>query len=302
MGRGELRLALIGTGYLGGSFALALKKAGLLQCSRGYDTSAEALRHAVQRNIVDESALGAAAAVADADVVVLATPVGAIGEVASQIAPALAPGALVLDLGSTKAHVVETVGKALKDPGCFIGAHPIAGREFSGCEHADAKLFDGHPVILTPSARTHATAIADCVQLWSAVGARVVTMDAAEHDRVFGVVSHLPHVAAFALAAAVAGALEGDEAIARRAAGLFGGGFADTTRVAASSPSMWRDILVDNREVLRPLLARLSGELREIARAVDESDGEAIAKLVERAARGRALVMNADDGDSKKRS
>jgi prephenate dehydrogenase len=210
--------------------------------------------------------------------------VRAAAEVLEAIAPALGSARLVTDVGSTKLDIVAAAERLLPDAGRFCGGHPMAGTERSGPEAADASLFRGRLVLLTPGARTSADARSACAAMWSATGARTLELSAAAHDRAVAWVSHLPHAVAFALAAAVAG-------VADDVAGLSGGGFADTTRIAASDPVMWRDVFLANRAPLLDALDELGRELAALRGAVDAGDAAAIERLVERAREGRRRVM-----------
>jgi prephenate dehydrogenase len=277
------RAALLGTGMIGGSLALALKQAGRVRRLVGYDRSEEALGRARELGVVDETAAGPAEAVRGADLVLLAAPVGATAALCEAMAPGLGPDALVTDVGSTKAAVLEAVERALPFPERFVGAHPIAGTERSGPEAANAALFRGRRCLVTPSASTRPAAVEECAALWEAVGARVSLVGAREHDEALAWVSHLPHAVAFALAAAVG------EAPA--AEGLSGGGFVDTTRIAASDPVMWRDIFLSNRAAVLATLERLDEELGRLRRAVAAGDGAAIEALIARARAGRRRVV-----------
>lgn len=278
------RAALIGCGMVGGSLAAALRAAGAVGRVVGFDRVAAHAARAQARGIVDETAADARAAVDGADLVVLAVPVGAVAGVLGEIAPALASARLVTDVGSTKRDVVAAAERALADPSRFCGAHPLAGTERSGPDAADAALFRGRLVLLTPGARTAPETIAACEAMWTAAGARTARMDAAAHDRAVAWVSHLPHAAAFTLAAAVG-------EVADEIAGLSAGGFADTTRIAASDPVMWRDIFVANRAPLVEAIDALLRELTALRAAVDAGDGAAVERLVERAQKGRRRVM-----------
>jgi prephenate dehydrogenase len=279
------RVALIGTGMIGGSLLLALEQAGLVERAIGYDLAKERAERARARGIVHEVAADPAAAVAGADLVILAVPVRATREVCEQLAPALAraPTTLVTDVGSTKRDVLAAVEAALPHPERFVGGHPLAGTERSGPEAADAALFRGKRCLITPLARTHTEALATCRALWEAAGAQVSEIDPVTHDRVLAYVSHLPHAAAFALAAAV-----GREP---QAVGLSGGGFADTTRIAASDPAMWRDVFLSNRDELLRALEVLDEELGALRRAIAHGDIAAIEALVLRAHEGRRRAI-----------
>jgi len=278
------RAALVGCGMVGGSLMAALRAAGAVERVVGFDRDAAHARAAKARGIVDDVAADAAEAARGAELVVLAVPVRATAEVCAAIAGALGAARLVTDVGSTKGDVVAAAEAALPDAARFCGAHPMAGTEKSGPEAADAALFRGKLAILTPGARTSDEARAACAAMWAAAGARTVTMTPAAHDRAMAWVSHLPHAAAFALAAAVGG-------VADEVAGLSGGGFVDTTRIAASDATMWRDIFVANRAALLEAIDAYAGELAALRRAVDAGDTAAIEALVARARQGRARVM-----------
>lgn len=278
------RAALVGCGLVGGSLMAALRAAGAVDRVVGFDRERAHAETARGRGIVDEVAADAAAAARGAELVVLAVPVRATAEVCAAIAGAVAAARLVTDVGSTKGDVVAAAEAALPDASRFCGAHPMAGTEKSGPDAADAALFRGKLAILTPGARTSDEARAACAALWAAAGARTRVMTPAAHDRAVAWVSHLPHAAAFALAAAVGG-------VADEVAGLSGGGFVDTTRIAASDPAMWRDIFVANRAALVEALDAYAGELGALRRAVEAGDAAAIEALVTRAREGRARVM-----------
>lgn len=278
------RAALIGCGMVGGSLMEALRAAGAVGRVVGFDRARAHGEAARARGTVDELAADAAAAAAGAELVVLAVPVRASAEVCGEIARAVAQARLVTDVGSTKLDVVAAAEAALPDAGRFCGAHPMAGTERSGPEAADAALFRGRVALVTPTERTAPATLAACEALWTAVGARPLRMTPAAHDRAMAWVSHLPHAAAFALAAAVG-------AVADEVAGLWGGGFADTTRVAASDPTMWRDIFLANRAPLLAALDGLGAELASLRGAVDAGDGAAIEALVTRAGAARRRVI-----------
>ncbi|HEY2745980.1 MAG TPA: prephenate dehydrogenase/arogenate dehydrogenase family protein [Polyangia bacterium] len=278
------RAALLGCGMVGGSLMAALRAAGMIERVVGFDRDrghAEAARAA---GLIDEIAGDAATAARGAALVVLAVPVGATAELCAAIAGAVGHAALVTDVGSTKEDVVAAAERALPEAARFCGAHPMAGTEKSGPAAADAALFVGKLAILTPTARTAAAARAACAAMWTAAGARTREMSPADHDRRVAWVSHLPHAAAFALATAVG-------TVADEVAGLSGGGFADTTRIAASDPAMWRDIFLGNRSALLSAIDAFGGELAALRRAVAAGDAAAIEALVARARNGRARVM-----------
>lgn len=290
------RAVLVGTGQIGGSLLLALRRAGLVGDTLGLEVDPERARLARELGIVDETAVrpkGEAliAAAAGAQLVVLATPVGAAAAVLAQLGPHLPASCLIIDVGSTKKTLLKTVEKTLPVPGRFVGCHPIAGTERSGPSAATAELFRDRPVILTPIAGTLPEALQAARALWLATGAQLSMMTPEAHDAALAVTSHLPHAAAFALAAVVERVLARDEALASNAAGLFGAGFLDTTRIAASDPVMWRDIFLSNREAMTALVEVLYDEIGYLKEALRRDDGSALLDLVMRARRGRARVV-----------
>ncbi len=278
------RAALVGCGMVGGSLMAALRAAGVVERVVGFDRLSGNAEAARARGLIDDVATDAAAAARGAALVVLAVPVRATAEVCAAIAGAVGHAALVTDVGSTKEDVVAAAEQHLPEAARFCGAHPVAGTEKSGPAAADARLFAGKLAILTPTARTSAAARAACEAMWTAAGARIREMTPAAHDRAMAWVSHLPHAAAFALATAVG-------AVADEVSGLSGGGFADTTRIAASDPAMWRDIFLENRGALLSAIDAFGGELAALRRAIAQSDAAAIETLVTRAKNGRARVM-----------
>jgi len=288
------RMAVIGLGQIGGSIALAAREVGAVSGVTGWSRTPETLRRATQLGIIDTGAGSAREAVGGAAVVVLATPVGSLGAVAAEIAPALAPGALVIDAGSVKGKAIDDVEAALAaggaEPGRFVGCHPLAGTERFGPDAAAPELFRGRHCVICPSPRTLPDALALAERLWTALGAEPLRMDAALHDRVLGAASHLPHVAAYALAS-VLGGLEGETATAAALRKLPTTSLRDTTRVAASSPAMWRDIFLDNRAEVLPLIDRLLAGIVELRAAIEAGDGARVEAFLEasRAARGRIV-------------
>lgn len=282
------RLAVLGLGQLGGSLALAGRAAGLFDGIVGFGRHAESLARAEALGLADRTTTSAAEAVAGAATVVLAVPLGAIPAVVEAAAPGLASGALVIDVGSVKGTAVRDIEARLPPSVTFVACHPLAGTERFGPEAASAELFRGRRCILCPSARTTADGLARATSLWAAVGALVVSMPAGLHDHVMAAVSHLPHVAAFALAAALADLAP---EIADPARGLPTTSLRDTSRVAASSPFMWRDIFLENRTALLPLVERLAGELEEIAAAIRTEDGPRLEALLTAARAARARLL-----------
>ena len=286
-----MRVALIGVGLIGGSLLAAWRQAGLLSAAVGYDIDRQALATAAARGLIDRGADSVPQAVADADLVVVATPVGAMGEVFGELAPVLRSDAVVIDVGSTKSDVIACARARLGTAFVrFVPAHPIAGKEQPGVAHADARLFFGKRVIVTPVADTQADALSRVERLFAGVGATVERMDAGEHDRIFAAVSHLPHLLSYALIAAIGTGTEGE-----RKLGYGGAGFRDFTRIAASSPVMWRDICLANRVALGDALRGYRALLDRLQQAVDDGDAVTLQQTFELAARLRRQWAGAAD-------
>lgn len=277
------RVAVIGVGLIGGSFALALKAAGLCGHVAGIGRGAANLRLAKDRGIIDSIA----ADVADADLVLVATPVAQVPQVLAAVAAKLKPEAIVTDGGSTKRDVVAAARAAFGARiSQFVPAHPIAGAERSGAAAASADLFRGKRVVLAPLPENPASSVAAVEAAWEACGARVSRMSAEEHDAVFAAVSHLPHLLAYALVHEFAG-----RANSAQLFGYAAGGFRDFTRIASSHPEMWRDICVANRGPLLAELERYAQKLRMLRPLLERGDGAALEALFAeaRAARERWL-------------
>jgi len=277
------KVAVVGVGLIGGSFALALKAAGACSHVLGIGRGAANLELARARGIVD--AIGTDAA--DADLILVATPVAQYARVLAAIAPRLKPSAIVTDAGSTKRDVVAAARAALGAKiAQFVPAHPIAGAEKSGAAAADAALFRGKRVVLAPLAENSAADVQAVEEAWRACGARVGRMSPEEHDAVFAAVSHLPHLLAYALVHEVAA--RGNSA---QLFGYAAGGFRDFTRIASSHPEMWRDICTANRDRLLVELDRYVAKLRALRPLVESGDGAALERLFAeaRAARERWL-------------
>jgi prephenate dehydrogenase len=278
-----MKLALIGVGLIGGSFAAALRESGEVGHVVGFDLDPEALRKGLSTGILDDAAGSLVEAVSGADLVVLAVPVGAMRAALAAMEPHLAPGALVTDVGSTKASVIAdaraTLGGALRR---FVPAHPIAGGERPGVEHADARLFRNRLAITTPVADTDPEALAAIERLWRRAGARLERLAPEEHDRIFAAVSHLPHVLAFALVEMIARSADADAKFAHA-----GAGFRDFSRIAASSPQMWRDVCLANRVALADALDSYRSKLEDLQRAIENGDGAALEHLFQVACEAR---------------
>jgi len=272
-------LGLVGCGHIGGSLAKAAR--GAATRILGADRDPGSAERARALGIVDEIAAQEDVA-ARADLLVLAVPVLAIPTVAAALAPSVRPGAVVTDVGSTKVSVVR--GGEAAFGARFVGGHPMAGSERAGPEAADGRLFAGKRVILTPTARTDPAALATVAELWRGAGAQVVEMDPARHDRVVAAVSHLPHAVAYALCAALA-----DQADELR--GLYGGGFVDTTRIAATPASMWIDVFLDNRVAILELLDTFGAEVRVLREASAAGDADVIEARLQLARATRQRIL-----------
>lgn len=286
------RLAVVGVGLIGGSFAAALKQAGVAARVVGIGRGRANLDDALRDGIVDEVASDAASGVQGADFVLLAVPVGQMGAVMEAIAPALAPHAVVTDAGSTKRDVVANAHAHFRSV-CrrFVPAHPIAGSEKTGAAAASATLFVDRNVILTPLADNDPHAVARVRDAWRACGARVSAMTPDAHDRALGAVSHLPHVLAFALVDMVA-----RHDAAEQLFSLAAGGFRDFTRIASSSPEMWRDICIANRDALCELVEGYRRELSAVLRLLERADGAALEDLFTRARDARDAWLRENGG------
>lgn len=280
-----MKLALIGVGLIGGSAAAAFRAAGLVTNAVGFDLDSEAAARGVAVGVIDRASPTLAEALTDAELILLAVPVGAMPAVLAEIARHAPPFAVITDVGSTKVSVLESARAALSANSSFsfrrfVPAHPIAGGELPGVEHADATLFRGKRLITTPVPDTHDDALSRVESLWRAVGAEVIRMDAAEHDEIFAAVSHLPHLLSFALVAQIAGEADGD-----RKLGFAGAGFRDFTRIAAASPVMWRDIALANRTALSAELRGYRAMLDDLQRAVDDADAAHLMQVFDLASR-----------------
>jgi prephenate dehydrogenase len=278
------QLGLIGCGLMGGSFALALRRAGLVKRIVGYSKSPSTTERARQMGVIDVEAPSALLAVSGADIVLLAVPVSASEATFKAIRHLITPNTLLMDVGSTKRDVVDAARRVLRDHvGCFVPAHPITGKEVSGVEHADANLYTGKQVILTPIERTYTVQLQKAVDVWTALGCNVVKMSPQSHDAAYAAVSHLPHLIAFALINGISGQANGKDYLS-----LAGPGFRDFSRIAASDPKIWRDILIANREELLDQSRIFQQTLQSLEKLISSGDGDALENLVEQASETRA--------------
>jgi prephenate dehydrogenase len=277
------RIALVGVGMIGGSFALAVRRAGLAGTIVGVDRDAAALERAASLGVIDTAASSVSEGVRGADLVMVAVPVRAVPGVLHDVALALEPHAVVTDVGSTKTEVVRTAREELRASfPRFVPGHPIAGREASGVEAALADLFKGARVVLTPAPETEAGAVELVRGCWEAIGGRVTLLDPQAHDRIFAAVSHLPHLLSFALVSEIASRPDAAELL-----GFAAGGFRDFTRIAASSPEMWRDIALQNREALLAELDRYGARLAVFRELVARGEGAGLERLMAEARSAR---------------
>ena len=278
------QLGLIGCGLMGGSFALALKRAGLVRRVVGYSKSPSTTDRARQMGVIDVEAPSALLAVSGADIVLIAVPVASTEATFKSIKHLVTPTMLIMDVGSTKREVIDAGRRSLREQiGCFVPAHPIAGKELSGVEHADVDLYVGRQVVLTPIERTNAVQVQQAVDVWSALGCRVVTMTAEAHDSAFAAISHLPHLIAFALINAITGQPAGKDFLS-----LAGPGFRDFSRIAASDPIMWRDVMLSNRDELLEQTKHFQRTLHALELMIQSGNGDALLEQIEHASATRA--------------
>jgi prephenate dehydrogenase len=277
------QLGVIGCGLIGGSFALALRRAGAVQRVVGCSRTLDAARQAVTLGVLDEAMPTPQEAAAGCDLVLIAVPVSATEDALRAIRPVLAPGVLCMDVGSTKSDVVAAARRALGEAAdCFVPAHPIAGKETAGVQHADASLFKDREVILTPTGQSDPDRVRLAQRTWQAAGARVRTLTPEAHDEAYAAVSHLPHLLAFAYYLAVARSPQGEAHLS-----LAGPGFRDFTRIAGSDPDVWRDILLANAPRVLAAAAEVRRELDAFERAMREGDAQALSALLQAASTGR---------------
>jgi prephenate dehydrogenase len=282
------RLAVLGAGQIGGSVALAARSAGAINDVVAWSRTRDKLDRAQALGIIDRAAPSAAEAARGAALVVLATPVRSLGDLAAEIAPVLGKGAIVIDVGSVKVSAIAAIEPKLTR-GTYVACHPVAGTERVGPDAASPLLFEGKRCVICPTPNTDEAAAQVVERLWTAMGAEVVRMNASLHDRVLGAGSHLPHVAAFMLAATLGG-LPGDVIDGMRR--LPTTSLRDTTRVAASSAVMWRDIFLDNRAEMLPLVEALAARIDALRAAVAAADGRRIEQLLEAGKAGRDRLVS----------
>ena len=283
-------IALLGLGLIGSSLGHAFKRHGLASGTRGYARSRETREAALEIGCVDSIHESATAAVHDADVIFLNVPLSAIRPLVTEIMPALKSGAIITDVGSVKASVIDAIMPILREDVYFVPGHPIAGTEQSGPYAGFAELFEGRWCILTPSSETNLHAIEMVAGLWRAIGSDVEFMEPHHHDLVLAITSHLPHLIAYNIVGTAAD-LEADtrsEVIKYSASG-----FRDFTRIAASDPVMWRDIFVQNKDAVLEMLGRFTEDLTALQRAIRHDDGETLENMFRRTRAIRKSVIEA---------
>ncbi|MBF0183724.1 MAG: prephenate dehydrogenase/arogenate dehydrogenase family protein [Magnetococcales bacterium] len=293
------KLAIIGVGLIGGSLARSLRDQALVGEVVGVNRSRSALEKALALGVIDDGTTDATEAVQGASLVVVATPVRSIAPMVAHIAPFLAPGAVVTDVGSVKQSVVqecEAHMMALAPPGkggkcTFVGGHPIAGREHVGVEHSFATLFAGSRTILTPTAHTASDALELVRLVWEATSSHVEIMDAAYHDQVLAATSHLPHLMAYSVVNTLS---DLEDQLRAEVFRYAAGGFRDFTRIASSDPSMWRDICLENKKAILDIIARFRCDLDRLTEQIDTGNGDALYGIFARSktTRDRILAEN----------
>ncbi len=273
------KVALIGCGLMGGSFALAAREAGWADNIVGYSTSHSSRQKAIDMGVIDTSADSIAQAVQGADLVLLAVPVNATEACLEAIAPALQSNALLMEVGSTKSDIVDAALKTLGDKlHCFVPVHPIAGKEVAGVEHSDVDLYKNRALIMTPMASSGAMQVMLAKQVWQSLGSYMTELTPAAHDAAFAAVSHLPHVLAYAMIRGIFQQKNGADLIA-----LGGPGFRDFSRIAASDPVVWRDILGTNREQVLLQIAHFKQALSDFEMAIQHNDPQALEDMIRQA-------------------
>jgi cyclohexadieny/prephenate dehydrogenase len=284
------RVALIGLGLIGSSLSHAMRRAGLARSIVGHAKTDRTRDTALRLGLVGSVYGSAAEAARGADLVVLCTPVGVCAQIAREIAPALRPGAILTDVGSVKGAIVRDVGPFVPRGVHFIPGHPIAGTEHSGPESGFAELFDGRWCVLTPPDGTGAAAVDKLAAFWRACGSHVEVMDAIHHDLVLAITSHVPHLIAYNI---VNTARHLERVTDTEVIKFSAGGFRDFTRIAASDPTMWRDVFLNNKEAVLEMLGRFSEDLTALQRAIRFGEGDTLFKLFAEARSVRRGIIEA---------
>lgn len=288
-------VAIIGLGLLGGSIGLAARKYLPGVHTTGYDRDPQTRRRAAERELVHEVCETAQDAVRAADLVIFCVPPGAMGEAAAEIADVLPEGALVSDVGSSKQAIAKALGEALPNH-TIIPAHPVAGTENSGPDAGFATLFQKRWCIITPPEPTNLVLLSALVEFWEAIGANVEIMDAAHHDLVLAVTSHLPHLIAYTI---VGTASDLEEVTRGEVIKYSAGGFRDFTRIAASDPTMWRDVFLSNKDAVLTMLQRFTEDLTQLQRAIRTGEGEVLFDHFQRTRAIRRSIIEEGQDDAR---
>ncbi|UYV17413.1 prephenate/arogenate dehydrogenase family protein [Porphyrobacter sp. ULC335] len=288
-------VAIIGLGLLGGSIGLAIKARGLAIATTGWDRDAAVRERAAERGLVETVCERAEDAVANADLVILCVPVGAMEDAAKAIAPGLLPSAIISDVGSSKEAVADALAAALPSA-CIIPAHPVAGTEQSGPDAGFATLFAGRWCIITPPEGVDPAALEALSDFWTQLGSKVELMDAAHHDLVLAVTSHIPHLIAYTI---VGTASDLEDVTQSEVIKYSAGGFRDFTRIAASDPVMWRDVFLTNKGAVLEMLGRFTEDLTALQRAIRSGDGDTLFDLFTRTRAIRRAVIEQGQDDER---
>jgi prephenate dehydrogenase len=280
------RLAIIGVGLIGGSLARVLREKGEVGEIVGIGRGEANLKRAVELGVIDRYTTDPCEGVGGADLVFLATPVCSITSLVEQLAPFLAPGAIVTDGGSVKEGIVSPCERLMPPGRYFVGGHPIAGTEHSGVESSFATLYEGRRCILTPTGSTDEAALRTVQKMWEVAGSEVILMDPVKHDRVVAAISHLPHMVAYSLVNAVEGYDRFNDSILRYSAG----GFRDFTRIASSDPAMWRDIALMNRDALLEMMDYFDRYFARLRSLVESCDGAGLERFFEESKKSRDSI------------
>jgi cyclohexadieny/prephenate dehydrogenase len=284
------RVALIGIGLIGSSLARAIRQHKLAGHIAGHARSERTRDKAVELGLVDSIHDDAAAAVTDADLTVVCTPMGAYAAIGAAIGPHLKPGSILSDVGSVKQAAIRDLGPYVPEHVHFVPGHPVAGTEHSGPESGFAELFQGRWCILTPPAGTDETAVEKLAELWRRCGSMLEIMEASHHDQVLAITSHLPHLIAYCIVGTVTGV---EEATQKEVIKFSASGFRDFTRIAASDPVMWRDIFLNNREAILEMLGRFSEDLAALQRNIRWGEGDKLEDLFTRTRAIRKGIIDA---------
>ena len=283
-------IAIVGVGHIGSSIARRVKRDGLARRIVALESKPEHREQALQLGVVDAATGNAKEAVADADLVIVCTPIGTYAEIGAAIAPLLKKGAIVSDVGSVKMAAVRDLGPSIPAHAYFVPGHPVAGTEHSGPTAGFPELFDGRWTILTPTPGTDAAAVEKVAALWRAMGSNIETMDPAHHDQVLAIVSHLPHLIAYTI---VGTATDLEKTLQQEVIKFSASGFRDFTRIAASDPTMWRDVFLNNREAVLEVLQRFTEDLTALQRAIRWGEGDKLYDLFSRTRAIRRSIIDA---------